>query len=189
MRNAVLFFTDYTHIGNLASVVHLPWRFEMGLNFSYSSAASFNATIGGIDFNGDGTTGDLLPGTTVGAFNRGLDRSELLRLVDQFNQAHAGTTDCHGRVIPRLRLPLEYALVDNFHALDLRLSRSLVFRERLRLSVIGEVFNLYNNANLTGYGGDLTNAVFWPGYQPGDAGFWFRRPARVSTGSESELLR
>ncbi len=41
-----------------------------------------------------------------------------------------------------------------------RLSRSLVFRERLRLSVIGEVFNVYNNANLSGYGGDLTNAAF-----------------------------
>jgi hypothetical protein len=132
----------------------------MGLNFSYSSAAPFNATIGGIDFNGDGTTGDLLPGTTVGAFNRGLGRSDLLRLVDQFNHAYGGTIDSHGRVIPPLRLPLDYVLGDNFHALDLRLSRSLVFRERLRLSVIGEVFNVYNNANLTGHGGDLTNAAF-----------------------------
>jgi hypothetical protein len=152
--------TDYIHIANLASVVHLPWRFEMGLNFSYSSAAPFNATIGGIDFNGDGTTGDLLPGTTVGAFNRELGRSDLLRLVDQFNQAYAETADSHSRAIPRLRLPLNYALGDNFHALDLRLSRSLVFRERLRLSVIGEVFNVYNNANLTGHGGDLTSAAF-----------------------------
>jgi hypothetical protein len=156
--------TDFTHIANVASVVHLPWRFEMGLNFSYSSAAPFNATIGagttGIDFNGDGTTGDLLPGTTVGAFNRRLGRSDLLHLVDQFNQAYAGTTDSHNRAIPRLRLPLNYALGDDFHALDLRLSRSLVFRERLRLSLIGEVFNLYNNANLTGFSGDLTSAAF-----------------------------
>jgi len=28
------------------------------------------------------------------------------------------------------------------------------------LSLIGEVFNLYNKANLTGYSGDLTSAAF-----------------------------
>ena len=32
--------------------------------------------------------------------------------------------------------------------------------ERWRLSLIGEVFNLYNNANLVGYSGDLSNAAF-----------------------------
>ncbi len=35
-----------------------------------------------------------------------------------------------------------------------------MFRERWRLSLIGEVFNLYNAANLTGYSGDLTSAAF-----------------------------
>jgi hypothetical protein len=156
--------TDFTHIANVATVVHLPWRFEIGLNLSYSSAAPFNATIGagttGIDFNGDGTTGDLLPGAAVGALNRRLSRSDLLRLVDQFNKSYAGTTDSHGRAIPGLRLPVNYALGDDFHALDLRLSRSFLFRERLRLSLIGEVFNLYNSANLTGHGGDLTSPAF-----------------------------
>ena len=34
------------------------------------------------------------------------------------------------------------------------------FPRALRASVIGEVFNLYNNANLTGHGGDLTSAEF-----------------------------
>lgn len=35
-----------------------------------------------------------------------------------------------------------------------------MFRERWRASLIGEVFNLYNKANLTGYSGDLTSAAF-----------------------------
>jgi hypothetical protein len=152
--------TDFTHIGNVATVIHLPWRFDIGLNFSYSSAPPFNATIGGIDFNGDGTTGDLLPGTTAGAFNRALGRADLLRLVGRFNESYAETTDSHGRAIRRLTLPVNYALGDDFHALDLRLSRSFVLHERLRLSLIGEVFNLYNNANLTGFAGDLTSAAF-----------------------------
>ena len=156
--------TDFTHILNLASVVQLPARFELGLNFSYSCAPPFSATVGssstGIDFNGDGTFGDLLPGTTVNAFNRGLGRGDLARLVDQFNQTYTGTSDPHGRAIPRLTLPGSYAFGDNFHSLDLRLSRSLVFHERWRLSLIGEVFNLYNKANLSGYSGDLTSAAF-----------------------------
>jgi hypothetical protein len=35
-----------------------------------------------------------------------------------------------------------------------------VFRERWRLSLIGETFNLYNAANLSGYSSDLTSAAF-----------------------------
>ena len=133
--------TDFTQLVNLAGVTQLPGRFELGLNFSYSSAPPFNAFIGGIDFNGDGTINDLLPGTTLGEFNRGLGRAALVRLVDQFSQTYAGTTDPHGRAIPHLALPDRCALDNNFHSLDLRLSRSFVYRERWRLSLIGEVFN------------------------------------------------
>jgi len=35
-----------------------------------------------------------------------------------------------------------------------------VFRDRQRLSLIGEVFNLYNKANLLGFSGDLTSPTF-----------------------------
>jgi hypothetical protein len=152
--------TDFTHIVNLAGVTRLPWRFELGLNFSYLSAPPFNAFVGGIDFNGDGTTDDLLPGSTMGAFNRGLGTSDLVRLVNRFNQTYAGTTDSHGRAIPALTLPAHYSLDDNFNSMDLRLTRPFVFHERWRVSLIGEVFNLYNKANLTGYSGDLTSAAF-----------------------------
>jgi hypothetical protein len=153
-------FSDFTQIANLAGVVRLPWQFDLGLNFSYSSAPPFSAYVGGIDFNGDGTTGDLLPGTTVNAFNRGMGRSDLERLVAEFNTTYAGTNDSHGRSIPHLTLPARYSFGDNVHSLDLRLSRSFVLREHWRLSLIGEVFNLYNKANLSNYSGDLTSAAF-----------------------------
>jgi hypothetical protein len=120
----------------------------------------FSAYIGGIDFNGDGTKDDLLPGSTVNAFNRGMGRADLERLVAQFNQTYAGTKDSHGNFIPFLTLPPRYSFGHNFQSLDLRLSRSFVFQERWRLSLIGEVFNLYNAANLSGYSGDLTSSGF-----------------------------
>jgi len=69
-------------------------------------------------------------------------------------------TDTHGRAIPRLARPATYSLDHDFQSLDLRLSRAFVFGERWRLSLIGEVFNLYNAANLTGYSNDLTSAAF-----------------------------
>ncbi len=151
---------DCTQILNIAGMTRLLWHFELGLNFSYSSAPPFSAYVGGMDFNGDGTTGDLLPGTTVDAFNRGMGRTDLERLVGQFNSTYAGTKDAAGRSIPRLVLPAHYSFGDNLQSLDLRLSRSFVFREHWRMSLIGEVFNLYNKANLTGYSGDLTSAGF-----------------------------
>jgi hypothetical protein len=78
--------SDETQILNLAGTTRLRYGFELGPNFSYSSAPPFSAFIGGIDFNGGGTTGDLLPGTTANAFNRGLGRDDLATLVGEFNQ-------------------------------------------------------------------------------------------------------
>jgi hypothetical protein len=50
---------------------------------------------------------------------------------------------------------------DSFFTLDLRLARVLVLgRGKARLSLIGEVFNLLNTANLVGYSGDLIQGAF-----------------------------
>jgi len=151
---------DITHIVNLAVIVQLPARFHLGFNLSYASAPPFTAFVGGNDFNGDGTTNDLLPGTTVNTFNRHLGRAELENLVARFNQTYAGEIDAKGSAIRTLVLPARYWFGDNFHSLDLRLSREFVFAERWRVSLIGEVFNVYNAANLSGHSGDLTSSGF-----------------------------
>jgi Carboxypeptidase regulatory-like domain len=152
--------TDFTHIVNLAGVTRLPWQFQLGLNFSYSSAPPFSAFVGGFDLNGDGTKGDLLPGTTVNAFNRGMGRADLKLLIAQFNQTYAGTVLKGSPIpIPKLTLPDRYWFGDNFQSLDLRVSRSFWFRQRWRLLLIGEAFNIYNAANLSDYSGDLINVA------------------------------
>ncbi len=57
-------------------------------------------------------------------------------------------------------MPASYSFDHGYQSLDLRLSRTFVFRERWRLSVVGEVFNLYNASNLSGYSSDLTSPAF-----------------------------
>ena len=89
-----------------------------------------------------------------------MGRVDLERLVAQFNQTYAGRKDAQGASIPRLTLPARYSFGRSFQSLDLRLSRSWLFRERWRLSLIGEVFNLNNTANLSGYSGNLASSGF-----------------------------
>lgn len=155
---------DLTHIVNLAGVARLPRGFRLGFNFSYASAPPFSPFVGGSDFNGDGTTDDLLPGATVNGFNRGLGRADLESLVAQFNRTHAGRVDAKGAAIPRLTLPEGYSFGDNFQSLDLRLSREFVLEKGWRVALIGEVFNVYNAANLSGHSSNLASGAFG---QPG----------------------
>nr|MBA3640662.1 TonB-dependent receptor [Acidobacteriota bacterium] len=160
LQNAGPAANDLTHILNVAGMVRLPARVDLGFNLSVASVPPFSAYVGGMDFNGDGTTGDLLPGSTVNRFNRGLAGEDLERLVADFNRDYAGTRDAQGALVPRIILPGRYSLGDDFHTLDLRLSRSFRTRSRLVVSLLVEAFNVYNAANLSGYSGDLTIAAF-----------------------------
>jgi hypothetical protein len=89
-----------------------------------------------------------------------MNRGDLERLVAQFNDRYAGRTDAQGVRIPRLVLPAHYSFGDNFHSLDVRLSRSFPLGDTIRLTLMIEAFNVYNAANLTGFSGDLTSAAF-----------------------------
>jgi hypothetical protein len=150
---------DVRHILNLSAVVELPWRLQLGFNSSYYSNPPFTAFVAGMDFNGDGTDGDALPGTSVNRFNRGLGKEDLRRLIEDFNRNFAGRLTPRNQPIPRLTLPADYEFGDNYLTQDLRLSRTFVFREKYKLALIGEVFNLFNIANLSGHSGNLANTA------------------------------
>jgi hypothetical protein len=152
---------DVRHILNVSGFLELPRQFQIGFSVTYNSKPPFSAFLGssttGLDLNGDGTRGDLLPGTTVGQFNRGLDKEDLRRLVTAFNQNFAGKMAFLGGVIQPISLPATFEFEDGFITHDLRLSRDFRLGKRAKLTLIGEVFNLFNIANLSGFSGDLTN--------------------------------
>ena len=82
--------TDQRHVLNLSGFVELPWRLQLAVNVAAYSAPPFAPYIAGADFNGDGTINDLLPGTTIDQFGRGLGKEDLTRLVNAYNQQIAG---------------------------------------------------------------------------------------------------
>jgi hypothetical protein len=150
--------TDQRHVLSASGFVELPWRLQLAVAVSAYSAPPFAAYVAGVDFNGDGTRDDLLPGTRVNQFGTDLDAGDLAQLVDIYNQQLAGLRTAGGQVAPQLTLPSDYALNDTLFTQDLRLMRE--FRLGLghaRLRVIGEVFNLLNTANLVQYSGNLSN--------------------------------
>ena len=114
--------------------------------------------MSGIDFNGDGTQNDLLPGSTVNQFNRGLGKDDLARLVENYNHEFAGKLTASGQIAPRITLPANFSFNDNFFTQDLRLSRSFSLKnEQVRLILFGEMFNLLNTANLIQYSGNISD--------------------------------
>jgi hypothetical protein len=151
---------DVRHILTLSGLTQLPKRFQLGFFVTYNSRPPFSAVLGGVDLNGDGTYADLLPGTRVNQFNRGLGKSDLRRLADEFNQTYAGKQDTQGGDIPPITLPSKFEFGDSFLTQDLRLSRDFVFHERWRITLIGEAFNLFNIGNLSGRSGNLLGPGF-----------------------------
>jgi hypothetical protein len=142
--------TDFRNILSISGLGRLPGQIQLGYFMTYVSRAPFSVILGTLDLNGDGNNGDLLPGTKVNQFNRGLGKPDLTKLVDIFDKTYSGKKDANGVTIPLITLPKQYEFGDPFLTDDLRLSRNFNIRDRVQMTAIGEVFNLFNIANLSG---------------------------------------
>ena len=137
--------TDQRHVLNLSGSLDLPKRFQASFSVSFYSRPPFSPYVSGVDFNGDGTLNDLLPGVRVNQINRGLDKADLASLVERYNQQFANTRTVGGQTAPPLALPSNLGFNDAFFTQDLRVSRTFSLRsERVRLVMFGEVFNVLN---------------------------------------------
>lgn len=147
------------HILNVSGTVNLPWGLQASFISSFQSRAPFQPFIPGIDLTGSGINGFALPGSGYNQFNFGLGKSDLVTLVNQYNQTYAGKNGpIPGQVFPKITLPANYDFGRNFNSQDLRITKYIPTRtERVKLKIFGEVFNLFNYANLSGYSNNLTN--------------------------------
>jgi hypothetical protein len=144
------------HILNLSAIVEVPGGIRVSLISSFSSRVPFQPVITGTDFYGTGVDQFLLPGSGTNQFNFGLGKSDLTRLVDQYNQTYAGKPAPNpAQTLPRVTLPSSYELGHVFNSQDVRVTKLFRYRERFEWQVFGEVFNLFNTANLSGYESNL----------------------------------
>jgi hypothetical protein len=90
--------TDQRHVLNISGAIQLPFDLDLAISISAYSAPPFAPWVANMDFNGDGTMNDLLPGTTVNQFGRDLGTDDLITLVQQYNQQFAGTRTADGRL-------------------------------------------------------------------------------------------
>ena len=89
--------TDRRHVLNLSGFVDLPWRLQASFILAAYSRPPFLAYVNGMDFNGDGTQEDLLPGSKVNQFNRGLGKDVSLHWWDSYNQQFANQRTLGGQ--------------------------------------------------------------------------------------------
>jgi hypothetical protein len=147
------------HNLNIAGTGDLPWGLKLSLNSSFISRPPVSPTISGIDLNGAGNTtyplSEADPQIGYNCFNAGCGKGDLSAAVNYWNAnvatAATGKKAMNGVTIPTLALPSNYGLGSPILSQDARLTKEFAFRERYRLSVFGEFFNVLNISNLSGF--------------------------------------
>ncbi|MBK5290798.1 MAG: TonB-dependent receptor [Acidobacteriia bacterium] len=152
--------TGSNHNLNISGLVDLPGKVQVSFISSIGTKGPVMPTIPTIDLDGDGTSGEPLPGASFKEpFNRGLGKDDLTRLINEFNSKYAGTTTSRNQRVPTLNQPSDYEFGEHFFSQDFRVSRPINFGERVKLNVFAEVFNAFNIANRGGYSFDLANTA------------------------------
>ena len=100
---------DRTHQISFGGYADLPAHFRLGMIFHFDSplASALAVPVTGIgpgeifrtDFTGDGTTGDLIPGTKWGSFMRGVNPGNLGSVVGNYNNTVADNLTPAGQLL------------------------------------------------------------------------------------------
>lgn len=169
---------DRLHQLGVSLIMDLPGHFQLATTSYFRSngpsnpSLSANGTAADIftsDLNGDGTTGDPLPGANRGSFDRSFGVTGLNKLIATYNATIAGTLTPAGQALVDAGLftsdqllalgavaqtadPAPVGQKDNplFYTTDVRLSWHLKIRERLTISPTVDCFNIFNKTNAQG---------------------------------------
>jgi hypothetical protein len=150
---------------NLAGQVTLKWGFRLSLNSFMSSATPNIPIINTFDISNSGQSStpisSLVPGIGFNCFSGGgCSNSQITSAVNYLNAHWAGKTDAAGNVFPTIAMPTSLTLGRPIFSQDLSLKKEFAYRERYKLTVQYDVFNVLNISNLTGY----SNALNAPGF-------------------------
>jgi len=149
-------------------VADLRWGIQVSGITSFQSAPPFQPYLAGVDLNGNGVVesagesilgGSPLPGGGYNQFGISKGKNDLIQLVNQYNQTY-GQTPCKVSTPTCIILPANFSFPHSFNSQDMRVTKTFRLHERLHLQVFGEVFNLFNIANLVNYSASLASPGF-----------------------------
>jgi hypothetical protein len=149
------------HSLNVSGIVDLPWKFQVSFISSMGTRGAYRPQVGSVDLDGDGQDISFLPGWNVP--DRKPTKERLEKGVAAWNAAYPDLANgqrprtSRNQTIPKLSLPADYSFGDNFSSQDLRLTKIFLFKERYKLNVFAEGFNIFNIANLGGISNQLNN--------------------------------
>jgi carboxypeptidase family protein len=183
---------DRTHQLTFSFLTDLPMGFKVNTTTRFATAlpssvflapasASGAAEIFFTDLDGDGSTGDPLPGTNRGAFGRDVGVAKLNQLITAFNTSTGtgftpaaqalidaglftrdqlialGATINNGQAVSLA--PSNQVGLDSFANTDVRISKVFNFKERVRVEPMVEIFNLFNVSNFDSPGNPMNNLL------------------------------
>jgi hypothetical protein len=147
------------HLLNISALFDLPGNIQLGVISAMASKSPVMPSIANVDLDGDGTTTTPIPGVDFNCFNLGCSQEDLAAAVSQYNSRYGGQRDARNQPIAPIALPASYELGDAFSSQDVRLTKTFVMNGSVRIAVFGEVFNVFNVANLGGYSYNLSNTA------------------------------
>jgi hypothetical protein len=167
-QNLNNFFATYGpdsphHNLNISGFVDLPWGFQVSLLSAFQSHPPVAPTIGGVNNAGtDVSSGGYTP--LLALLGKGysgfISSSDLRNLANQYNSTIGGTLTpagqsaipgLTGQKYPFINLPADFNLSEIYNSQDIRVSKTFSFRERYRLRLIGEGFNIFNTSNVSNF--------------------------------------
>jgi hypothetical protein len=172
------------NILHVVGTVQLPWGVSLGLISQTSSLGPINPVIGGVDINGNGSGNTPLPLPSYNCLNISCGVGALETAVNNWNATEAGKLDGTGQhVLPHLTLPANFNLGRPFNSQDIRVTKSFTYREHYKLSIFGEMFNVFNYANYGGYTFDPSSAEFGTQTQRATQVFGSGGPRAIQVGA------
>jgi hypothetical protein len=156
--------TGGRHGLNVSGIVDLPAKFQVSFISSTGTRGPYRPQVNSVDLDGDGLDVSFLPGWNVP--DRKPAKERLEQAVAAWNTAYPDLPNgqrprtARNQTIPRLVLPANYSFGENFSSQDIRVTKVFQFRERYKLNVFAEAFNILNVANLGGISNVLNSANF-----------------------------
>ena len=143
--------TDERHRLTLYGEAQLPWRFSLAPIYTFGSGVPADTFLPGTA-NSAGASGSRLPLLPRNAIAREVSNSNQLNaLINQWNSLPACPAAFPCLAGGQLQtVPAGINFFSPFSSLDMRLKKEINLGERVRMSLIGEGFNMFNETNIRG---------------------------------------